>query len=131
MVVGDGSSIIDLYILRRPTPRRSDPSSEHEASRLPASEYPYMLVYKEERNHCGPPRYPSPLEWRVGEDLTNASCTLVLRQAVARAPTGPWLDLGQRDSRGQFFANSFSRPCVEGPSVFRLADGRWILPLRP
>ena len=86
----------------------------------------HVLFYKAEANLCGRP-YDAPLEWRYGSALhTNASCSLVLRQARASKATGPWRpDLA---AHGSFFSDAISRPCVEGPTIVKSPDERsWIL----
>ena len=84
-----------------------------------------MLIYKAESNLCGRP-YDAPLEWPYRKPLhTNASCSLVLRIARAKHPTGPYKY--DPSARGAFFPDAISRPCVEGPTALRLSNGSWLL----
>ena len=61
----------------------------------------------------------------MGAPLRNASCSLVLRQAVSTEPMGPWTD--DPNAQGAYFPGAISRPCVEGPSLLRAPDGGYIL----
>ena len=118
--------MIDLFIMRIPSVMQSTPLAHapHLAAHLGGHNARFLMVYKAEANRCGK-GYETPLEWTVGADYRNASCALVLRQALAAAPIGPFRD----DARaaGAFFPFAISRPCIEGPSVLRAPDGSWIL----
>jgi hypothetical protein len=85
----------------------------------------HILFYKAEANLCGRP-YTAPLEWNFGGPVhRNASCSLVIRMARARSPTGPWH--ADPHAHGAFFSDAISRPCVEGPTALQEPNGSWLV----
>ena len=122
--VSEGETMIDLFPLlnagRDVDDERDDASDDDEAGRGK-----HLLFFKAESNLCGPP-YDAPLEWKFGSALhRNASCSLVLRVARANRATGPWRF--DSSSRGSYFSDAISRPCVEGATAVRAPDGAWLL----
>lgn len=136
MAIGNGGSMIDLHAMRLPRQHESDHDDDHDdggmraqhgapvAAHLSQGASRYLLIYKAEASRCGK-GYSTPFEWTVGADYRNSSCALVLRQAVAEHPTGPWVD--DPHAVGAFFPHAISRPCVEGPSMLQAADGGWLV----
>lgn len=80
--------------------------------------HPHTLIYKLEDNQCESRQY------QIGTAVRPLGCTLVLRQASAPTPFGPWEDAG---AVGEFFTDAISRPCCEGAALVPAPDGGWIL----
>jgi len=119
-------SVIDLFpLLVQQRPPSLSAVSDSNTSGLTASvvhasasSTQHTLVYKLEDHNC------TSLDYELGSHVREQGCTLVLRQAVAPTPFGPWVDA---DATGEIFADAISRPCTEGAAILPAPIGGWIL----
>eukprot|EP00962_Isochrysis_galbana_P034402 scaffold11649_cov126-Isochrysis_galbana.AAC.4 len=131
----DARSVIDLFPLFSWPPASPSPApAAHGATATAATgtvpgtaaastsagapAHQHTLVYKLEDNGCQSRQY------RLGATARQLGCTLVLRQATAPTPFGPWVDAG---AVGEFFTDAISRPCCEGAALVPAPDHGWIL----